>query len=461
MQLGKSVLVVSFFCHTLFCADFDPVISGNEPFLETLPKELIQKVFNYCDLSSQFNLSATNKFFNNTIIIEQENLALDLQTRDFTSVPRVYNTLWNGYIRLTGVMPFNKELVNKKTISAFSSLASKRMKLCENGFFCITNYTQPGWNNFVQRIGMESIKKVRLEKVKQPYINDFFEMVKTNNSITHLELWHNQINGHCEGSAGLVFSAALKINTTLKSLHLCTNNVEAEHLFIGLKENKSLTELVAMDECLSPLSIQPLQDMLNKNSTLKKLHIWASVGRVIVIVPKDGICALARMLKVNTVLTDFALTVKVLDSNEMVLFADALATNTTLKKLSLGATVIMRDEGVVPLIEAFKKNTTLEDLTLDGFESTFIKEQDRHVLSVLSDFAPKKPGYRTIFNPRKGLFRCLHDSVLYVATQSILEQKVLFGVSGDESILNEVLSILQDTQGETLRFKNEYETTFA
>ncbi|KAL0250901.1 hypothetical protein GEMRC1_000115 [Eukaryota sp. GEM-RC1] len=169
----------------------------------------------------------------------------------------------------------------------------------------------------------------RLHVAVHPSISmTLIELLRVNNSVTHINLRYNSIGD--EGAIAL--AETLKVNTGLTSLVLSRN-------FIG-------------DE-----GVKALADALKVNKVLKSLDLFNNL------VSAEGARALAEALKVNVVLTHINLSHNTFGTEGARALAEALKVNATLTSIQMGGKSINEDAARI-LADAIQVNTTLSTLDL-------------------------------------------------------------------------------------------------
>ena len=191
------------------------------------------------------------------------------------------------------------------------------------------------------------------------------EMLKSNTTLTKLNLCSADF-----GAAGAASLAeALKSNTTLTKLNLSVNTIYdagAAALAEALKSNTGLTELVLHLICIGDAGAAGLAEALKSNTTLTKLDLSGN-GRI----GAAGAAGLAEALKSNTTLTKLDVSDNDIGAAGAAGLAEVLKSNTTLTVLSMsdihiGAAGAAGAAAAAGLAEALKSNTTLTELNFSG-----------------------------------------------------------------------------------------------
>ncbi|KAG0374146.1 hypothetical protein BGX24_010795, partial [Mortierella sp. AD032] len=195
--------------------------------------------------------------------------------------------------------------------------------------------------------GVEKLGKKRLERLA--------EAVKTNSTLTTLDLYGNSIRAH----GAVALSKALTTNSTLATLNLNSNAIGdngAVALSEALKINSTLTTLHLKFNSIGEKGAVALSEALKSNSTLTTLDLHFNF------IGKNGAAALSEAFKTNSCLTTLDLSGIKIENHGAVALSVALKTNSTLATLKLSNNAI-KDNGAVALSKALKTNSTL--ITLD------------------------------------------------------------------------------------------------
>uniref|UniRef100_A0A6B2LD43 Uncharacterized protein n=1 Tax=Arcella intermedia TaxID=1963864 RepID=A0A6B2LD43_9EUKA len=148
----------------------------------------------------------------------------------------------------------------------------------------------------------------------------------------------------------------LKSNTTLKSLHLSSNQIgsqEVKYIADFLKINSTLTKLNLSYNSIGPEGAKHIRDALKNNSSLTELDLFDNK------LGTEGAVYMSELLKINTTLSVLYLDKNKIESAGVNEIAKAIETNTSLSRLYLTDNVI--NNGSI-LITALENNFTLIDL---------------------------------------------------------------------------------------------------
>ena len=180
--------------------------------------------------------------------------------------------------------------------------------------------------------------------------------LRVNTSLTSLHLRHNSIGD--EGASSL--SEALRVNTSLTSLDLSWNSIgdEGAHsLSEALRVNTSLTSLNLRDNSIGNEGAHCLSEALRVNTSLTSLDLRMNS------IHAEGALSLSEALRVNTSLTSLDLSWNSIGDEGASSLSEALRVNTCLTSLDLSSNSI-GDEGAHSLSEALRVNTSLTSLNL-------------------------------------------------------------------------------------------------
>ncbi|XP_067050395.1 NLR family CARD domain-containing protein 3-like isoform X2 [Acropora muricata] len=196
------------------------------------------------------------------------------------------------------------------------------------------------------------------------------EALKVNTCLTSLDLSDNSI--HADGAHSL--SEALRVNTSLTSLNLGRNSIgnEGAHsLSEALRVNTSLTSLDLFNNSIHAEGAHSLSEALRVNTSLTSLGLKGnSIGN-------EGAHSLSEALRVNTSLTSLDLDCNSFGNEGAHSLSEALRVNTSLTSLSLNGNSI-RAEGAHSLSETLRSNTSLTSLILRAIS---IRDEGAHSLS--------------------------------------------------------------------------------
>ena len=209
------------------------------------------------------------------------------------------------------------------------------------------------------------------------------DALKVNTTLTTLHLHHNKIGS--DGAAalagalkvnktltgfafelnfigdagGVALADALEFNTSLKRLRLQANGIEDAGMAAiakSLRGNKTLTSLFFHNK-IEIEGAAALSDALKQNTTLAVLHL-SNTG-----IDDVKAIAIADALKFNKTLTALHICNESIGDNGAMAFADALKFNKTLAKLNLSQNNF-GDAAAVMLADALKSNATLAELDI-------------------------------------------------------------------------------------------------
>jgi hypothetical protein len=139
----------------------------------------------------------------------------------------------------------------------------------------------------------------------------------------------------------LIISKALKLNTTLKEIHLGWNDLSdegAKYISDALKLITTLTVIYLNNNKISDEGAKYISDALKLNTTLKEIHLWNNE------ISDEGAKYISDALKLNTTLTVIYLNNNEISDEGAKYISDALKLNTTLTMISLHHNKIS-DEG--------------------------------------------------------------------------------------------------------------------
>ena len=156
------------------------------------------------------------------------------------------------------------------------------------------------------------------------------------------------------------FGEALRVNNTLTHLCLFDNGIDGGMAWLGeaLRVNRTLTYLEIVNNRVGDDGAAALGVALRTNNTLKWLELTAcGIG-------DHGAAALGEALSVNRTLTDLDLGRNRLGAGGVVALSEALRVNTTLKILNLSDNGTWEDGAAVALAAALRMNRSLTMLNL-------------------------------------------------------------------------------------------------
>ena len=188
--------------------------------------------------------------------------------------------------------------------------------------------------------------------------NSLAQALRVNTSLSSLELRNNSIGD--EGANSL--AQALRVNTSLSSLHLGYNSIGhqgANSLAQALRVNTSLSSLELRNNSIGDEGANSLAQALRVNTSLSSLDLGTNLIGV------EGVNSLAQALRVNTSLSSLDLYCNSIGLEGANSLAQALRVNTSLSSLDLGTNLI-GDEGANSLAQALRVNTSLSSLDLDN-----------------------------------------------------------------------------------------------
>ena len=146
--------------------------------------------------------------------------------------------------------------------------------------------------------------------------------LRDNISVQQLDLSYNRLSRKGDSLIGLFF--ALQMNTTLRCLQLCGNNIAcagAIELSRVLQFNTSLTSLSLSDNQLACAGAIELSNALKRNTTLQRLNL--SLNQI----GNDGAIALAAWLTENSTLVALYLFHNIIGAVGAEAIAQSLTTN--------------------------------------------------------------------------------------------------------------------------------------
>ncbi|XP_044169044.1 nucleotide-binding oligomerization domain-containing protein 2-like, partial [Acropora millepora] len=187
-------------------------------------------------------------------------------------------------------------------------------------------------------------------------IGTFFQALTFNTTVTNLKLFYMRLTNS--------LAQALRVNTSLSSLHLHANSIGdegANSLAQALRVNTSLSSLELRYNSIGDEGANSLAQALRVNTSLSSLDLHGnSIGG-------EGANSLAQALRVNTSLSSFDLGNNPIGHQGANSLAQALRVNTSLSSLDLSCNSI-GDEGANSLAQALRVNTSLSSLDL-GYNS--------------------------------------------------------------------------------------------
>ncbi|XP_067042145.1 NLR family CARD domain-containing protein 3-like [Acropora muricata] len=184
------------------------------------------------------------------------------------------------------------------------------------------------------------------------------QALKVNTSLSSLCLTGNSIDA---GRADLL-AQGLRANTSLSFLNLSENPIRdkgASSLAQALRVNTSLSSLGLRDNCIGMEGASSLAQGLRVNTFLSSLNLSQnSIG-------DEGTNSLAQALRVNTSLSSLVLSWNSISNEGANSVAQTLTANTSLSSLDLSCNSI-GDEGAHALAQALKVNASLSSLDLSA-----------------------------------------------------------------------------------------------
>ncbi|KAL0243286.1 hypothetical protein GEMRC1_005847 [Eukaryota sp. GEM-RC1] len=178
------------------------------------------------------------------------------------------------------------------------------------------------------------------------------ESLKVNASVTSVNLWNNSIGA--EGARAL--ADALKVNASVTNIDLSYNSIGAEGaeaLTVALKVNVSVTSVNLGGNFIGDEGARTLAEALKVNTSVTSVNLKCnSIG-------DDGARALAEALKVNPAVTSIDLGYNLIGDDGARALAEALKVNPSVTSVNLGYNSI-EDEGTGALSEALKVNPRLK-----------------------------------------------------------------------------------------------------
>lgn len=189
-------------------------------------------------------------------------------------------------------------------------------------------------------------------KSNSNYLINIFDALKTNTTITSLNLSNNNLTFNGDFN----FSEVLEKNSTLMELDLSYNKINDNDcliLYNGLKNNSSITKLNIYNNEIYNNGCKYISNILLTNTTLMDLNIgFNGIGTT-------SIDYLFNILKDNSSLT--SLNVKENKFDNVLSIADTLTTNSSL--ISLNISTSNYDTSYYKLFDSLKVNSTLTSLT--------------------------------------------------------------------------------------------------
>ena len=194
------------------------------------------------------------------------------------------------------------------------------------------------------------------KKVHEPLVASLSNVLKTNTTVTTLDLHGNRIGG--DGAAAL--GECLRYNTSLTTLNLNGSGIGddgAAALGECLRNNASLKKLDLQRNQIVGNGAAALGECLKCNKSLTMLTLYENhIG-------DDGAAALGECLKYNTSLTELDLKYNEIGGDGAAALGECLKFNSSLTKLNLFGNDI-GDNGTAALGECLKYNTSLTRLDL-------------------------------------------------------------------------------------------------
>lgn len=185
----------------------------------------------------------------------------------------------------------------------------------------------------------------------------FAKMLLVNTTLKYLNLKGNRFTDR----VAKAFAESLKINNSLQELNLSYNEIGEQgglYLGAGLALNKSLKSFNLKWNCIRAKGAVSVAAALRKNSCLTDLNLsWNGISFI-------GCLAFGRHLKVNKALKSLDISNNRIGVYGASKIAPGLAAHPCLHTFKIGLNPI-GDEGVMYVLEAVFKNTSIELLGLD------------------------------------------------------------------------------------------------
>ena len=175
-------------------------------------------------------------------------------------------------------------------------------------------------------------------------------------------LWLSCDSSHDRKERNLLLAQALRVNTSISSLALCSNFNGAEGanlLAQALSVNTSLSSLSLRRNCIGSDGASSLARALRLNNSLSSLNLSLNF------IGDDGANSLAQALSANTSLSSLDLSSSSIGDEGANSLAKALRKNTSLSSLDLSSNSI-GDEGADSLAQALRVNISLSSLDLSS-----------------------------------------------------------------------------------------------
>jgi hypothetical protein len=216
------------------------------------------------------------------------------------------------------------------------------------------------WLKISKQISPEGVLK--LTRLKTEDIQDLAEALKTNKTITTLDLSHNTIDD--EGARAL--ADALKTNTTISTLDLRDNDIGdqgARTLSDALKTNTTISTLDLSDNDIGDQGARALSDALKINTTISTLDLAANE------IGDEGARALADLMKNNTQIT------KLDTSYAFITKADKKYEGFIYKQCALNAQKPIITNNIAGALDLLTQETSVSDVNQLIAEKLFVLDK--------------------------------------------------------------------------------------
>ena len=190
------------------------------------------------------------------------------------------------------------------------------------------------------------------------YIKTLLQALTYNSSVSCLRLSCD--SSHDRKERNLLLAQALRVNTSISSLALCSNFIGAEGanlLAQALSVNTSLSSLSLRRNCIGSDGASSLARALRLNNSLSSLNLSLNF------IGDDGANSLAQALRLNSSLSSLDLSSNSIGDEGTNSLAKALRKNTSLSSLDLSSNSI-GDKGADSLAQALILNSSLSSLYL-------------------------------------------------------------------------------------------------
>ena len=281
---------------------------------------------------------------------------------------RYFRQLNQVFIFMSGIIASQSEETAESIVTSVASLASVTGRKCPadpNSYLklgldvieeCKT-CSENLYTKLVYTFGKSfDLTEITIDLALGTRIAALSQAIKVNTSLTTLHLPHNSIGA--EGATSL--SQALAVNTSLTTLDLSRNSIGAEgatSLSQAVAVNTSLTTLHLPHNYIGAEGVTSLSHALAVNTFLTTLDLYRnSIGA-------EGASSLSQALAVNTSLTTLDLSRNSIGAEGATSLSQALAVNTSLTTLDLSLNSIAA-EGATSLSQVLAVNTSLTTLHL-------------------------------------------------------------------------------------------------